>query len=151
RLGVAPGETIRFMVSSDHPRYRTQLVRLIHGDTNPGGPGFKQVVVPSAIDGERDGAHQDIRGGASGEIPVARLEQTEGFTFTAFIKPTLPGVGEQVVFGRGDPFGAGGLVVGLDEDGALELVVGGRRSGETVDAPHRFTTGRPMRRWEWYF
>jgi N,N-dimethylformamidase len=151
RLGAAPGETIRFMVSSDHPRYRTQLVRLIHGDTNPGGPGFKQVVVPSAIDGDRDGAHQDIRSGSFVEVPVGQLEQTEGFTFTAFVKPTLPGVGEQVLFSRGDPFHAGGLAVGLDEDGALELVVGGRRSGESADAPHRFTTSRPMRRWEWYF
>ena len=55
RLSVAPGETIRFMVSSDHDRYASRLVRLIHGDTNPAGPGFKQVLVPSAIDGVRPG------------------------------------------------------------------------------------------------
>ena len=47
RLSGAPGETIRFMVSSEHARYRARLVRLIHGDTSPNGPGFKQVVVPS--------------------------------------------------------------------------------------------------------
>jgi N,N-dimethylformamidase len=64
RIHGAPGDTIRFMVSSDHARYRSRLVRLIHGDTNPGGPGFKQVVVPSAIDAERDGAHHDLRGGS---------------------------------------------------------------------------------------
>ena len=51
RLSAAPGDTIRFMVSSDHDRYASRLVRLIHGDTNPAGPGFKQVLVPSAIDG----------------------------------------------------------------------------------------------------
>ena len=46
RLSVAPGQTIRFMVSCDHPTYESDLVRLIHGDENPDGPGFKQVVVP---------------------------------------------------------------------------------------------------------
>ena len=51
RLSAAPGDTIRFMVSSDHDRYASRLVRLIHGDTNPAGPGFKQVLVPSTIDG----------------------------------------------------------------------------------------------------
>ena len=55
RLSVAPGETIRFMVSCDHPEYESRLVRLIHGDENPAGPGFKQVVIPSAIDGPRAG------------------------------------------------------------------------------------------------
>ena len=95
RLSVAPGETIRFMVSSDHARYRSQLVRLIHGDTNPDGPGFKQVVVPSAIDAQRDGAHHAIRSGSYAQIPFEDEAATGGFTFTAFVRPTLPGRGEQ--------------------------------------------------------
>ena len=44
-LRVQPGETIRFMVSSEVPRYRADIVRLIHGDANPKGPGIKEVVV----------------------------------------------------------------------------------------------------------
>ena len=92
----------------------------------------------------------------SGAAPTRRSRSTTrsptgGFTFTAFISPTLPGRGEQVLLSRGDPFHAGGLAVGLDETGALELVVGGRGEGDTADAPHRFGTGAPMRRWEWYF
>ena len=70
RLSAAPGETIRFMVSSDHDRYASRLVRLIHGDTNPAGPGFKQVLVPSAIDGVRPGRHQDLQSGSSASLPV---------------------------------------------------------------------------------
>ncbi len=151
RLSVAPGETIRFHVSSDHARYRTQLVRLIHGDTNPDGPGFKQVVIPSALDAERAGEHHDIRSGSYLEIPVGDLDATGGFTFTAFIRPTLPGVGEQAILSRGDPFHGGGLAVALDETGALELVVGGRKAGDAADSAHRWSTGAPMRRWEWYF
>ena len=144
RLDAAPGDTIRFMVSSDHPRYRSQLVRLIHGDTNPGGPGFKQVVVPSAIDGERDGrasrhpqrllrrrSRSTTR--SDGRLHVHRVHQADAARARA----------SRCSSSRGDPFNAGGLAVGLDEDGALELVVGGRGEGDTADAPHRFSTGRP--------
>jgi N,N-dimethylformamidase len=42
RLVVAPGETVRFMVSSRAPRYDAALVRLIHGNPDPNGPGFKE-------------------------------------------------------------------------------------------------------------
>lgn len=147
RLGAAPGETIRFMVSSDHLRYRSRLVRLIHGDTNPDGPGFKQVVVPSAMDGEQAGEHRDIRSGSYAEIPLGDLDLAAGFTFATFVAPTLPGHGEQVIASRGDPFGSGGLALALDEAGALELVIG----GATNTGPHRYSTGRPLRRWEWTF
>ena len=41
RLSVAPGEKIRFMVSADLPAYSSALVRLVHGDENASGPGFK--------------------------------------------------------------------------------------------------------------
>lgn len=151
RLSAAPGDTIRFMVSSEHARYRSQLVRLVHGDTNPEGPGFKQIVIPSAMDGQRVGAHHDIRSGSYAEIPFDDAQPTDGFTFTAFIRPTLPGRGEQAILSRGDPFHGGGLALALDESGALQLVIGGRRPGESSDGPHRFSTGAPMRRWEWYF
>jgi N,N-dimethylformamidase len=41
KLSIAPGETIRFMVSAyDGQPYRARIVRLIHGDANPEGPGF---------------------------------------------------------------------------------------------------------------
>jgi hypothetical protein len=46
RLSVAPGERIEFKVSSEEPgTYRADIVRLIHGDTNPAGPGFKEQVI----------------------------------------------------------------------------------------------------------
>ena len=48
RLRVQPGETITFMVSSEPPRYRADIVRLIHGDANPQGPGIKEALVDTA-------------------------------------------------------------------------------------------------------
>ena len=38
-----PGEKIKFYVNSEKKEnYDVQIVRLIHGDTNPEGPGYKE-------------------------------------------------------------------------------------------------------------
>ena len=38
-----PGEKIKFYINSEHnENYEVQIVRLIHGDTNPDGPGYKE-------------------------------------------------------------------------------------------------------------
>ena len=42
KFSVAPGERIRFMVSSDLPRDKATIVRLIHGDNNPDWTGFSK-------------------------------------------------------------------------------------------------------------
>ena len=43
RFSVHPGEDVRFHVSSEHSEgYQAEIVRLIHGDTNPAGPGYKE-------------------------------------------------------------------------------------------------------------
>src|SRR5687768_11666639 len=60
RLRVQPGESIRFMVSSEPPRYRADIVRLIHGDANPKGPGIKEVVVETPANGDYSGKRQEL-------------------------------------------------------------------------------------------
>ena len=42
---VHPGDSIQFMVSTEFSEYEAKLVRLIHGDENPEGPGFKTEAV----------------------------------------------------------------------------------------------------------
>ena len=43
RISVQPGQTIQFYVHSERSEsYRADIVRLIHGDTNPDGPGYKE-------------------------------------------------------------------------------------------------------------
>src|SRR4051812_16190070 len=59
-LHVQPGETIKFMVSSEAPRYRCDIVQLIHGDENPKGPGIKEVVVETPANREYAGRHQEL-------------------------------------------------------------------------------------------
>jgi N,N-dimethylformamidase len=145
RLSAAPGDKIRFMVSSDHDRYESLLVRLIHGDTNPAGPGFKQVLVPSAIDGTRAGRHQDLPSGSFATLPVPAGSLAGDFTFAVFVQPTAPGGREQVIASRGRPFDVDGWALVVAADGTLEAVVGGG------GAKFRIATGIGLPRWGWCF
>ena len=89
RLRIQPGETIRFMVSSEQPRYRADIVRLIHGDANPKGPGIKEVLVETASSAEYSGKHQELPLGSYAIVADnAALRISGSFTFTAWIAPT---------------------------------------------------------------
>ncbi len=145
RLSVAPGQSIRFMVSCDHPEYDAQLVRLIHGDTNPAGPGFRQVVVPSAIDGSKPGKHEEIRSGSYVQIPLSDVELNSAVTFFAFVQLTNPDAGEQTIASMGNPYAGAGWVLGLSDQATLQLVVNAGHSAQ----PLRVSAG-PLRRWDWY-
>jgi N,N-dimethylformamidase len=140
RLSVAPGQTIDFMVSSERSDYEARLVRLVHGDENPDGPGFKQVLVPSAIDGRYGGHHQAIRSGSYVEIPLPAGSIGASLDFSVYLMPTNPGTGEQVIASIGEPAGTAGWGLVLSEDGAVELVVGATR----------ISTGASVHRWTWY-
>src|SRR2546428_10779983 len=91
-LSVAPGEPIRFMVGTvDGPRrYRAEVVRLVCGDTGPGGPGLKTVRLPTSIEGKHDGTPQLID---AGSYAIRGHPEAFGalrrFTLQAFIPPTL--------------------------------------------------------------
>ena len=71
RMSVAPGETIRFMVSSELPTYRAEIVRLIHGDANPNGPGIKEELVEAPANGDYPGRRQELPLGSYVTVPDA--------------------------------------------------------------------------------
>ncbi|MCE2516007.1 MAG: hypothetical protein J4F37_13555, partial [Acidobacteria bacterium] len=86
RMSVAPGETIRFMVSSQLPTYRAEIVRLIHGDANPNGPGIKEELVGTPANGDYPGRHQDLPLGSYATVPDAEPLRLGGsFTITAWV------------------------------------------------------------------
>jgi N,N-dimethylformamidase len=145
-LSAEAGETIRFMVSCDHPSYESRLVRLRHGDTNPAGPGFRQVEVPSSMDGTRRGKKEHIRGGSFARLPVSGAASEGGFTFAVFMQAWNPGAGEQVVASRGSPYAGAGWAVVLADDGSVAVVVGA--SGAE---PARHKLAPALHRWQWYF
>lgn len=68
-----PGQTVRFHVSGAGANsVDAQLVKLIHGDTHPGGPGFREVEIESAVDGTYPLSEQPTQYGSYARIPDAR-------------------------------------------------------------------------------
>ena len=54
---IRPGDGITFYVNSENGEdYEAKLVRLIHGDTNPDGPGYKEEEIDAPFDGTCTGA-----------------------------------------------------------------------------------------------
>jgi N,N-dimethylformamidase len=146
RLSARPGDAVKFMVSCDHDEYESQLVRLIHGDTSPAGPGFRQEVVASSIDRRRAGKRESLHPGSYARIEIpGPVAGQSAFTFATFLQPTNPGLGEQVIAGQGVPHeGASGWALALDDEGNLELVVAENGT------PRRHRVRSALFRWHWY-
>jgi len=128
RLSAAPGERLSFMVSSKRPGYEARLVRLIHGDEHPSGPGFKEEELSSTIDGEYAGRVQELRPGSY--VLVPRVPVGSELTVQTWLCATAPEAGEQPLVSC-DGFG-------------LVLRNGGLALGE-------LETGVAVVPWEWYF
>ena len=148
RLSARPGETVEFKVSAeDGAPYRVDIVRLRCGDTNPAGPGYKEEVVESGVGGRHPGRRQAIRPGSCVVVPwPPALTPPASFGIAAMLWPTLPRSGGfQAVLACRSPDEARGFALGLDETGAMTLVLEGR-DGRAV-----LTAGRalPERRWAW--
>lgn len=89
RLSVQPGETINFMVSSTSPTYRADIVRMIHGDPNPKGPGIKEQIVTTAANRDYPGKPQVRPLGSYVRVSDAPpLRLSGSLTITAWIAPT---------------------------------------------------------------
>src|SRR5688572_29630664 len=102
RLSVAPGETIEFKVSSEEPgSYRATVVRLIHGDTNPAGPGFLEEEIGSDVDGEYPARFQATDCGSCVVVDDdGALHLAGPFTLHAFVMSTTPAKPDQAIMGR---------------------------------------------------
>lgn len=139
RLSVRPGDLIKFMVSCVRPKYSAEIVRLIHGDTNPKGPGFKEQIVKTAISGSYQGEEQMIPLGSYATVEdTPLLNPNAGLTITMWIKPTTPDKGVQTLIAKGE-----GYEFFLGQNGDLSFRLQ-HNEGEVV------CTGIPLRK-EWYF
>ncbi len=146
RLRAQPGEKVSFKVSCRASSFRAQLVRLIHGDDNPDGPGSKIDDLDSAANGEYPGRIQELHPGSFVSVPDDPLLHLDGsFTIQAWIYPTTVGKGLQGVVTKWDCSNDIGYGLFVDEEGAVSLRIG---NGETVDA---VSTGVAMRDAKWYF
>ena len=146
-IGVAPGQTISFMVSCEPAsRYRADIVRVVNGDPNPDGPGFKEVVVRTPVNGEYEGRRQDVHAGSYAVVPPrARLDDLASFSVLAAIWPTTPHKGEQIVLAHWSARSKAGFQLLIDGAGATALRLGdGSGRVEVVSA------GKPLLEREWY-
>lgn len=148
RPSAAPGECIRFMVScTDTGSYRADIVRLIHGDLSPEGPGFKQEVMRTPVSGEYPARQQETRAGSCAVIPDHELLRgRQGFTLQALIWPTTPAKGLQGIMTRWCVASGAGYGLFIGEDASLTLMVGDGR-GQV----EQLSTGKPLQERCWYF
>ena len=107
RFSARPGERLDIMVNAEGTdRVELQLVRLIHGDENPEGPGFVEREVDAPVNGTHAVARQHTQLGSFVRVadPDGRLATSGPFTLWANIWPRTPADGRQ---GRGYVGGRG--------------------------------------------
>ena len=146
RLSVAPGESVNFLVSVEGGgTYQAEIVRIIHGDANPAGPGLKLRPVKSTVDGRYQGREQRTDAGSYASIPDhPRLQELPAFTLTAMIWPTTPEkAGEQVLISKRSADGKRGFSLSII-NGQLALFLGDGKQSEIVKS------GRMLLERRWY-
>jgi len=123
-LSVAPGETVRFHVSgAGAPTVDVQLVKLIHGDTQPEGPGFREVEIASDVDGTYPLVEQSTHHGSYARIPGARgilAPADAGLSLFAMVQP-LTETGEQPLISAWDAATGTGTALMLEPGLRLAL------------------------------
>ena len=147
RLSAAPGDTLRFMVSSEENRpYQARIVRIINGDANPAGPGLKFEPIDTDVSGSYQGRRQ--RTDAGSYLRVAdhpKLRALESFTILALIWPTTPDKPNQSLVAKWAPQSGAGFRFELAGAEGISLTV-----GDGAGRVARVASGRPLLSRRWY-
>jgi len=153
RFSVRPNESITFHINAEeNESYEAEIVRLIHGDTNPAGPGYKEEVIKTDIGGAYEGKHQPLHAGSYIVVPHADALNVESFSICAYVFPTTPvvdtegvEVGVQGIITKWNETESTGYGLFIDGSGALALRLGAGDNGF-----EEFSVGKPMMRKVWY-
>jgi len=150
-MTAQPGDTVKFMVSTQSARYRADIVRLIHGDANPKGPGVKETVIETPANADYAGKRQVLPLGSYATVPDnAALRLGGSFTITAWIAPTrhdqeAPGGlapnGDQGIVTKWSEGDKSGYGLFIEEDGRLAVWLG--EKGGRVEKVRAETALRP--------
>lgn len=124
RLSAIPGETIEFKVSSrSRSPFTARLVRVIHADPNPLGPGMKFENLAHVFTGEFASVVKPLRLGSHARVPDApRPAVHGGFKVGATILPTAPERGPQCVISQWDASTRRGFQLLVDADGVTGVI-----------------------------
>lgn len=146
-ISVRPGETISFMISCEMSSYQADIVRLICGDTNPEGPGYKEELVETSVSKSYRGRYQEIHAGSYAVVAHNTvLDRLESFSVQAMIWPTTPAKGEQGLLGTWDETRKSGFALVVDENGSVALRLGDGNGNVDV-----VSSGKRLIERKWYF
>ena len=147
RLSAAPGDTIRFMVSSEENRpYQARIVRIINGDANPAGPGLKFEPIDTDVSGSYQGRRQQTDAGSYLRVADhAKLRELESFTILALIWPTTPDKPNQSLVAKWAPQSGAGFRFELAGNEGISLSIGDGAGGVA-----RVASGKPLLSRRWY-
>lgn len=149
KISVKPGDDICFHVTADGTETaEAQLVKLVHGDQHPDGPGFIEREVECAANGTWAVKKQFTQVGSflTVDDPHGHLQLDESFTLFAFIHPTVPKWGtRQALMGRWDITKNEGYCLGITQDAYLEFWVGDGKDMDYIRAEV------PLMGNQWYF
>lgn len=147
-LNPKAGQPVDFMISVEgRHEVEAKVVRLLHGDENPDGPGFieeeVEMELPHFLNVRRQ--YTQIGSFARCDDPDGRLDGLKSFTLFAHVCPTLASSERQMVMGRWAIEGNRGYGLGIDQEGHVSLWLG---DGSAVD---QITTEIPLVPRAWYF
>ena len=147
-LSVRPGETVQFMLSAAGvTSAAVQLVRVLHGDVAPDGPGFVEHELAASMNGQVALTTQFTQTGSFVQVadPGGRLLPSGSFTVHAFVWATTPGKGRQGLVTQFDAATRRGYGLGLNAAGSLCFWAG---DGQAV---HEVAGARALMPKIWYF
>lgn len=144
RISCFPGDTIDIKVSAiGLQTYRAELRRVIQGDINPDGPGYRDELIAADLGGPFPAREQKIRPGSYGRVEgAAELCPSGSFTIAALIWPTLPGRGRQSILSVGTPENGCRLFLDDNAMASTELTSEGHTSA--------VASGAACREHSWY-
>lgn len=147
RISVAPGERLKVMVSCDGlEHYDASLIRVIQGDVNPDGPGYRHEEVPLDLGGPFTAHYQPINAGSYAIVDRPPAFDTQSsLAVQALIWPTLANGRCQTILSQMDGDSGRGFRLYLDSTFALTF-----ESCTNQDEPEIITTGTSLITDRWY-
>jgi N,N-dimethylformamidase len=146
RMSVRPGERIQFHVSCDAsvPFYAADIVRMVAGDIQPGGPGLKTVAIDTAINGNYRGCPREIHPGSYVEIERwPGVDASGGLSLAVTMYASLIGERERSLLSDLDTASRRGFSLLIDVGGRLCFRYG---DGEAI---HSVTLAVPVPALRW--